>query len=473
MTTDDKKAKELQVSRRQLLKTGVGLVGATGAGLIAPGLAAAGLTPEEMSVSAVETPRAAAAANGVTMVGVKFEKRDVFRLGVIGVGGRGTGMLSNFLAVPNVQVNAICDSVKEHATHAQELVEKSSGKKPEIYANGEHDYENLCKRADLDFIYIATPWQWHAPMGIAAMKGGAHAGLEVPAVVTLEECHAIVDASEKTRRHCMIMENCCYGQSELLVMNMIRAGMFGELLHGEGAYIHDLRKIVNEDRSEGLWRRDWHTKLNGNVYPTHGLGPVANYMGINRGDKFDYLVSMSSPQAGLDAYREATVPKDSPKWKEKYILGDMNTSLIKTAKGRTIVVQHDVVNPQPYDRVNLIKGVKGMFRGYPDRIFLDGQKGEEAYTGLDGYRTEYEHKLWKEHGKDAEDRGHGGMDYLMLFRLVECMRGGLAPDIDVYDAAAWSAIGGLSEASVAQGSAPQKFPDFTHGQWKERNGSAI
>jgi Oxidoreductase family, NAD-binding Rossmann fold len=473
MTTDDKKAKELQVSRRQLLKTGVGLVGATGAGLIAPGLAAAGLTAGETLDSAVETRGAAAAANGETMVGVKFEKRDVFRLGVIGVGGRGTGMLGNFLAVPGVQVNAICDSNKEHATHAQELVEKSGGKKPEIYANGEHDYENLCKRNDLDFIYIATPWQWHAPMGIAAMKGGTHAGLEVPAVMSLEECQAIVDASEQTRRHCMIMENCCYGQSELLVMNMIRAGMFGQLLHGEGAYIHDLRKIVNEDRSEGLWRRDWHTKLNANIYPTHGLGPVANYMGINRGDCFDYIVSMSSPEAGLDAYREATVPKDSPKWKEKYVLGDMNTSLIKTVNGLTIVVQHDVVNPQPYDRVNLIKGVKGMFRGYPDRIFLDGQKGEETYTGLDTYKEQYEHKLWKEHGKDAEDRGHGGMDYLMIFRLVQCMREGLEPDIDVYDAASWDAIVGLSEKSVAGGSTPQKFPDYTRGKWKQRNGSAI
>ncbi|HEY2820350.1 MAG TPA: Gfo/Idh/MocA family oxidoreductase [Candidatus Acidoferrum sp.] len=468
MTSDDKKNEERQVSRRQLLKTGVGLVGA--------GLTGAGMAVNEASAFAAESAGASAApaaGGGESVVGLKFEARDTVRLGVIGVGGRGTGMLSNFLAIPHVQVNAICDSNKEHATHAQELVEKSGGKKPEIYANGEHDYENLCKRNDLDFIYIATPWQWHAPMGIAAMKGGAHAGLEVPAVNTVEECQQIVDVSEKTRRHCMIMENCCYGQSELLVLNMVRAGVFGELLHGEGAYIHDLRKIVFEDRSEGLWRRDWHTKVNGNMYPTHGLGPVASYMGINRGDRFDYIVSMSSPQAGLDAYRAATVPKDSPKWKEKYICGDMNTSLIKTTNGLSIVVQHDVSNPHPYDRVNLIKGVKGMFRGYPDRIFIDGQKGEEAFTGLDAYREQYEHKLWKEHGKDAEDRGHGGMDYLMLLRLVQCIREGLAPDIDVYDAASWSAIAELSEKSVAQGSAPQKFPDFTHGDWKQRKGSAL
>jgi len=310
-------------------------------------------------------------------------------------------------------------------------------------------------------------------MAVATMKGGAHAGLEVPAVNTVEECQRIVDTSEKTRRHCMIMENCCYGYSELLVLNMVRAGMFGKLLHGEGAYNHDLRKIVFEDRSEGLWRRDPHTKRNGNLYPTHGLGPVANYMGINRGDRFDYIVSMSSPQAGLDAYRAANIPKDSPKWKEKYICGDTNTSLIKTANGLTIMVQHDVCNPQPYDRINLIKGVKGMFRDYPERIYLDGQQGEEAFTGLDSYKGQYEHKLWREHGKEAEDRGHGGMDYLMLYRLVQCMREGLEPDMDVYDAASWSAVAGLSEKSVAQNSTPVKFPDFTHGLWKQRNGSPL
>lgn len=457
MSSEDRKN---QLSRRQLLKTGVGLLGAT-------------VTADSQIFASTDVPPIPPPATAESMIGVKFEQRDTVRIGVIGAGGRGTGMLQNFLALPHVEVKAICDVVKEKAVHAQGLVEKAGQKRPEIYTNGDHDFENLSKRDDLDFVYIATPWDWHTPMAVAAMHAGKHTGVEVPAVNTLEECQQLVDTSEKTRRHCMIMENCCYGQSELLVLNMVRAGVFGELLHGEGAYIHDLRKIVFEDRSEGMWRRDWHTKVNGNMYPTHGLGPVANYMGINRGDRFDYIVSMSSPQAGLDAYRAATVPKDSPKWKEKYICGDMNTSLIKTTNGLSIVVQHDVSNPHPYDRVNLIKGVKGMFRGYPDRIFLDGQKGEEAFTGLDAYREQYEHKLWKEHGKDAEDRGHGGMDYLMLLRLVQCIREGLAPDIDVYDAASWSAIAELSEKSVAQGSAPQKFPDFTHGDWKQRKESAL
>jgi len=454
--TDDKKN---QLSRRQLLKTGVGLLGAT-------------VAAETKIFASGEIPATPFPAQSESMIGVKFDKRDTVRLGVIGVGGRGTGMLSNFLAIPNVQVNAICDLVREKAVHAQDLTEKAGGKRPEIYTSGDHDYENLCKRDDLDFIYIATPWDWHAPMAVAAMTSGKHTGLEVPAVNTLEECQKLVDTSEKTRRHCMIMENCCYGFNELMVLNMIRAGLFGDLLHGEAAYIHDLRGEIFSDKGEGLWRRVPHTTRNGNVYPTHGLGPVANYMGINRGDRFDYLVSMSSPQKGFDAYRAAKIPKDSPKWREKYVLGDMNTSLIKTAGGLTIMLQHDVSNPRPYDRINLISGVKAVFRDYPERIYVDGQPGEEAFTGIEAYREKYGHKLWKEQGQTAENRGHGGMDYLMLYRLVQCMREGLEPDMDVYDAASWSAPAALSEKSVAQESAPVKFPDFTRGRWKQRNGAS-
>jgi Glycosyl hydrolase 109, C-terminal domain/Oxidoreductase family, NAD-binding Rossmann fold len=460
MTTDEKKKNEdRQVSRRQLLKTSVGLIGA-------------GFTLLEQPPFALERPGAPPTTNE-SVIGMKFEARDIVRVGIIGTGRRGTGMLSNFLALPHVQVNALCDSVKDHATNAQQIAEKASGKRPEIYTNGEHDFENLCKRDDLDFIYIATPWDWHAPQAVAAMNGGKHAGVEVPAVVTLEQCQQLVDTSEKTRRHCLIMENCCYGYNEMLILNMVRAGLFGELVHGEGAYIHDLREELFKDESEGLWRRTPHTKRNGNLYPTHGLGPVANYMGINRGDRFDYLVSMSSPQKGLDDYRAAKIPKDSPKCKEKYVCGDMNTSLIKSINGLTIMVQHDVANPQPYDRINLIKGVKGVFRDYPERIYLEGRNTEDAFTGLDAYKEKYEHKLWKEQGKVAEGRGHGGMDYLMLFRLVQCLREGLEPDIDVYDAASWSAVGELSEKSVGQGSVPVKFPDFTRGRWKQRNGSAL
>jgi F0F1-type ATP synthase membrane subunit c/vacuolar-type H+-ATPase subunit K len=457
---------ERQVSRRQLLKTGVGLIGA-------------GLTIGDAAISASERPSAASAAaasaasENESVIGMKFEPRETVRVGIIGVGGRGTGMLANFLGVEHVQVNAICDLVKEKAAHAQELVEKAGGKRPTLYTANDHDYENLCKRDDLDFIYIATPWDWHAPMAIAAMTAGKHAGVEVPAVNTLEECQALVDTSEKTRRHCLIMENCCYGFNELMVLNMIRGGVLGELVHGEAAYIHDLRGEIFSDKGEGLWRRAPHTARNGNLYPTHGLGPVANYMGINRGDRFDYLVSMSSQQKGFEAYRAAKVPKDSPKWNEKYICGDMNTSLIKTVNGLTIMLQHDVSNARPYDRINLISGVKGVFRDYPERIFVDGQSGEEAFTSIEPYKQKYAHKLWKEQGENAEGRGHGGMDYILVYRLMQCMREGLEPDIDVYDAAAWTAPAPLSQQSVAQGSAPVKFPDFTRGKWKQRNGAAL
>ena len=462
MATDGKKD-ELQVSRRQILRAGVGLLGA---GLAVGHRPAFGLesSPEELS---------SGAASAATMIGVKFEPRDVVRVGVIGVGGRGTGMLGNFLALEHVQVNAICDVVKEKAVHAQGLVEKAGQKKPEIYTSGDHDFENLCKRDDLDFIYVATPWNWHAPMALASMNSGKHVGVEVPAVNTLEECWQIVDTSEKTRRHCMIMENCCYGEHELLILNMIRAGLFGDLLHGECAYLHDLREEIFVDKGEVLWRREPHTKRNGNLYPTHGLGPVSNYMGINRGDRFDYMVSMSSPQKGFEAYREAKIPKDSPKWKEKYVCGDLNTSLIKTANGLTIMLQHDVSNPRPYDRINSITGVKGIFRDYPARIYFDGQGGEEEYTGIDSYKEKHSHKLWKEQGETAKGRGHGGMDFLMFYRLIQRMREGLEPDMDVYDAASWSAPAALSEKSVAQGSAPMKFPDFTRGKWKQRNGATI
>jgi hypothetical protein len=251
-------------------------------------------------------------------------------------------------------------------------------------------------------------------------------------------------------------------------LNMVRAGLLGDLVHGECAYDHDLREILFEDKDEGLWRRRHHTLRDANLYTTHGLGPVANYMNINRGDKFDYMVSMSSSHLGLEAYREEHIPKGDQKWKEVYKCGDYNTSMIKTAKGRTIMLQHNVTSPRPYDRINLIQGTKGIFRDYPPRIYVDGQKPEHRWADPDEYREKYEHPLWKKEGETARKLGgHGGMDYIMCYRLIECMREGLAPDIDVYDAASWSVPGPLSELSVARGSMPVKFPDFTRGRWKE------
>ncbi len=259
-------------------------------------------------------------------------------------------------------MNALCHIVPEKAKAAQALVEKAGQKAPALYTDGDHAFEALAARDDLDLAVIATPWQWHVPMALAVMQHGKHAVTEVPAAMTIEDCWKLVDISERTRRHCIMIENCCYGENETLILNMVRAGLFGDLLYGEGAYLHDLREELFSNKGEALWRRWFHTKLNGNLYPTHGLGPVANYMGVNRGDRFDYLVSMSTPAKGLAQYREAHVPKGDPKWNERYIEGDMNVSLIKTGNGLTINLQHDVSNPHPYSRMNTIAGTKGIFK---------------------------------------------------------------------------------------------------------------
>ncbi|ADV82261.1 Gfo/Idh/MocA family protein [Terriglobus saanensis] len=406
-----------------------------------------------------------------TMVNVPFEAK-IPRIAIVGVGGRGTSLLKNLLGT-DAEIVAICDIFEEKARHAQSLVEAAGHKKPEIYFGNEHSFEDLMKRTDVDLVIVATYWNWHAPIGVAAMESGKHVALEVPAVTTMADCWKIVDTSEKTRKHCLILENCCYGYEETLVLRLTHAGELGELLYGEGAYLHDLRNILFSTQGEGLWRRAEHTKANGNLYPTHGLGPVANYMGIQRGDRFEHMVSMSSQQKGLDLYRKDAVKAGDPRWAERYVTGDMNVSLIKTSLGRTITVKHDVVNPRPYSRVNSIAGTKGVFEDYPPRIYVDGQAGGEKYGSLEAWKK-YDHPLWKNEGENAKKMGgHGGMDFLMLFRLVQCMREGLPPDIDVYDAAAWSSIGPLSVRSVSTGSAPVEVPDFTRGHWRDRSASAI
>jgi predicted dehydrogenase len=407
-----------------------------------------------------------------TMIDVPFEKRNP-RIAMIGVGGRGTSLLGNLLAADG-QVVAVCDVVKEKAQHAASMVVAAGQKSPELYTDGPHAFETMLGKNDLDLVLVATPWSWHAEMAIAAMKHGKDVGIEVPGVITLEDCWKVVDTSEETRKHCMLLENCCYGYNETLILRMVHAGRFGELLYGEGAYIHDLRSELFSDHGEGLWRRAEHTKRDGNLYPSHGLGPVANYMGIQRGDRFGHIVSMSSPQRGLDAYRKDHLKPGDPRWSERYVTGDMNTSLIKTAKGLTITVKNAVSTPHTYDRINLIAGTKGLFEDYPPRIYFDGQDSGDSWGSIDAWKEEYAHPLWKKEGDIAKKAGgHGGMDYLMLYRLLECVREGRPPDMDVYDAAAWSSVGPLSVASVSGGSKPIDFPDFTRGKWQQRSISAI
>ncbi len=424
-----------------------------------------------VTAGAIKLAHAEAGGAPRTMMDVAFEKRNP-RIGLIGTGGRGTSLLGDLLAA-DAQVVALCDIVKEKAEHAGSMVVKAGQKQPELFVNGDHVFEALVARNDIDFVIVATPWSWHAEMALAAMKHGKDVAIEVPGVTTIEDCWKIVRTSEETRKHCIMLENCCYGSNETLILRMIHGGEFGELLYGEGAYLHDLRSELFSNAGEGLWRRTEHTLRDGNLYPTHGLGPVTNYMGIQRGDSFGHIVSMSSPQRGLDLYRNEHLKQGDPRWAERYVTGDMNISLIKTAKGLTITVKHAVSIPQVYDRINLIAGTKGLFVDYPPRIYLDGASKDEAWGSIDAF-SRYQHPLWKREGEiAAKIGGHGGMDYIMLYRLLQCCREGLAPDMDVYDAAAWSAIAPLSVESVAHGSAPVEFPDFTGGKWRERGISAI
>jgi hypothetical protein len=465
-------------SRRRLIRSAAGAAAAFG-------------LPRQAGAQPAPPAPPAPAPRGATMIGVPFERHETVRFGLIGHGGRGSSLLADLLHVPGVAVKAVCDVVPEKVARAQAAVEKAGQKRPEGYSKGEHDFENLCRRGDLDLVYIATPWRWHVEMALAALAGGAHAGVEVPSAVTLEECWKLVDASEAARRHCVILENCCYGWSELLLRNMVAAGVFGELVHGEGAYIHNLRELLFRDEGEGLWRREEHARRNGNLYPTHGLGPIALDMGINRGDRFERLVSMSSPSLGLQRYRDRALPPDSPKRRESYVCGDMNSSLIQTAQGRTILLQHDVVSPRPYSRLNRLCGTLASFADYPPRIFFDEtnphapERGKarkasdmaEEWTPLQqdpkkrapkAIETRFEHPLWTRLARESKASGHGGMDYVMSWRLVQCLREGLVPDLDVYDAAAWSSPAALSEASVAAKSAAVECPDFTRGLWRTK-----
>jgi hypothetical protein len=396
---------------------------------------------------------------------LKCPPLDKVRIGFIGIGGRGASLLGNLLEIEGVEIKAVCDIVPGRVQSAQRRVTQRGRPEPAGYSKGERDFENLCQREDIDVVYIATPWDWHVPMAVCAMKHGKHAATEVPAALTLEECWQLVDTAEQTQRHCMMLENCCYGETEMLVLNMVRQGVLGELTHGEGGYLHEFASLPPRTARPDDWRWRFLSKLNGNLYPTHGLGPVAQYLGVHGGDKFDSLVSMSSLELGVSR-RCAALPAGDPRREEKFVCGDINSSLLKTALGRTILVQYSTVQPRPYSRLNMICGTGGIFSDYPPRLHLAGQKTEWE-TDLKKYHDQYGHPLWKAlRERAAGSGGHGGMDYVMNWRFIQCLREGLALDMSVYDAAAWSSLVPLSIESVAKGSQPVAVPDFTRGQWR-------
>jgi len=408
-------------------------------------------------------------------------KLETVRAAFIGVGARGPGHLKFFAELPGTEVVAVCDLYEDLAKKWGAEAEKIGGGERHtdvaLYYGDESKWRTMLDEVKPDVVFVVTNWKNHAPMCIEAMRKGAHAFCEVPLALTLEEMWTIVDTSEATGKHCMMMENVNYSRDELMYLNMCRQGVIGEPLHAEAAYIHELRfQMEEQERGTGSWRTHHYANRNGNLYPTHGLGPVAQYMNLARTvDNFSSLVSFSTPAAGRKLYAEENYDANH-KWNQlEYKGGDMNTTIIKTALGRTVMVQWDETSPRPYSRHNLIQGTKGILAGFPTRVALDG--GIEGVTEnhhrwaqgeqLASLYEKYDHPLYKRLNEAAKGSGHGGMDGIMMYRIVECLQKGLPLDQNLYEGCFWSAVSPLSEASVAQGGMPQAFPDFTRGKWKE------
>lgn len=448
-------------TRRDFLKKT--LAGAAMAGLAStlPGVASA-------------TPRVplAPARKGKTMMGFAANPIETVRIGIIGLGMRGLEAVQRLLQVEGTRVTAVCDLLHERVESARNIVRKMRNEDPAAYSGHEEAWLELCRRDDVDLVYICTPWRWHTPMAVYAMKHGKHSAIEVPAATTLEECWELVDTSEETRMHCMMLENCCYDFFELSTLVMARRGLFGEIVHAEGAYIHDLR-FLKFDEKNGyypMWRLEWSKYHTGNPYPTHGLGPVAQIMGINQGDRMEYLTSMSTNQFGMSIYAREKFGSTGEYARQTYRLGDMNTALIRTANGKTIMIQHDTTSPRPYSRIHMISGTRGIAQKWPVEGLAFEPNAHEwlPKEEMDKVLKENQHPLVEKIGEKARKvGGHGGMDFIMDYRLIYCLRNGLPLDQTVYDAATWSAIVELSEISVKNNSQPVSVPDFTRGVWEK------
>lgn len=392
------------------------------------------------------------------------------RMGFVGVGHQGSSHVRNFLGIDGVDVVAICDVTPANLARSQKAVTDAGRPQPKGYGErGLRDFERMIGEEQLDLVFTATPWEWHAPVMLAAMHAGMHAATEVPMAVTLDECWKLVETAEQTKRHCIMMENCCYDRPEMMIFHMQRQGVFGELLHAECGYLHDLRRLKLTDFYYDRWRVKHSIARNGDLYPTHGIGPVAQWLDINRGNQFDHLVSMATKSRGLNLWAEREIGPDSPEARQTYALGDVVTTLIRTKAGQTIVITHDTNSPRPYSRNILLQGTKGVAQKYPvQRIHIEGMSPNDQWEDLTAYRERYDHPLWRGIEERAAGAGHGGMDYIEDHRLIQCLRQGTPMDFDVYDGASWTAVIMLSEASIAQRSRPLDFPDFTRGAWRTR-----
>ncbi len=440
-----------RISRRDFIKTSA----SAGAGLALGGMFADRSAGQQKLTGPPPPPKIAPPMEKV-------------RIGFVGVGGMGMAHVGNLMRIEGAELRAVCDIVEWKVKRVQAMCVASGKPEPEGYTRGDTDFKRMCERDDLDLVYNATPWEWHVPICLEAMNRGKHAATEIPAAISIDNCWQMVETSEKTGKYCIMMENCNYDRIEMMILNMVKQGMFGELLHAECGYLHDLREVKHDMLGEGVWRRAHSMKRNGDLYPSHGLGPVAQCMDINRGNQFDYLVSFATKSRGLQLYALERFGPDSPRAKEKFILGDVVTTVIRTKREEIIVVQHDTNSPRPYSRDILVQGTKGIVQKYPSPlIYVEGRSAPHRWEDINIYQKEFDHPVWIDLEERSRGAGHGGMDFIEDYRLIEALLSGREPDMDVYDAAAISAVSELSERSINSGGRPQPFPDFTRGMWKQ------
>jgi len=464
----------MTTNRRNFLKTAT----FAGAGAMAGGIIT-GCAPklDESNLAMILESAKKSHTQKFNMSGYAAPALPVVRIGIIGLGDRGSGAVQRLSYIEGVEIKALCD-LRQVAVDGSQKYLKSIGRDAaqEFYGD-DFAWKKLVELPDLDLIYICTPWVWHTQMALYAMESGKHTCCEVPIARTIDEAWHLVETSERTKKHCMMLENCCYDFFELLTLNMARQGLFGDIIHGEGAYIHNLmgynfKKPIDDRQTDGaytgMWRLKENATRNGNLYPTHGLGPICQVMNINRGDKMEFLTSMSTFDFTMAAREKELVPNDPfyAEWKDSKFRGNMNTTLVRTNLGKTIMIQHDVSSEQPYSRIHMVKGNQGMAVKYPvERIALGERWTKDE--DMEAIREQYTPELIKRVGEMAKQvGGHGGMDFIMDWRMIDCLRNGLPLDQNVYDGALWSSIAPLSEWSVANRSQSIDVPDFTGGSWK-------
>ncbi|MFA6944677.1 MAG: Gfo/Idh/MocA family oxidoreductase [Pedobacter sp.] len=452
-------------NRRDFLKlSSLAGLGIAGGGMLQ------GFAAETHKPNPVDSLYGRSGIQSFNMSGYAAPKIPTVRVGFIGLGQRGPSHLNAVSKIEGTEIKALCDLRPASVEKAKKVIDGTSHN-PTLYSGGTDEWKKLCDRKDIDLVYIATPWDLHVPMAVYAMNQGKHVTIEVPAAVSMEECWQLVETSERTRKHCMMLENCCYDFFELLTLNMSRQGYFGELIHTEGAYIHNLIDLNFNDKGyQNMWRLRENATRKGSLYPTHGLGPVCQALNINRGDKMDYLVSMSSNDFQMGA-RASELAAKNDFYKEFVgapFNGNMNTTTIRTNRGKTIMIQHDVTSPRPYSRIHLLSGTKGTALKYPSPKISNSHEGWVSDAEFKALEEKYTPNIVKKVGELAKKvGGHGGMDFLMNWRLIDCLRNGLPLDQDVYDAASWSAVWPLSEWSVNNRSNSVDVPDFTRGAWKK------